>query len=60
MCRIAHLKLSPDEKKAVRKLSGVMIPIYASIALVLLAVVTITQVPRAGDAITVAKSNTAN
>jgi hypothetical protein len=60
MCRIAHLRLSPDEKKAVRKLSEVMIPIYASIALVLLAVVTITQVPHSGDAVAVAKSNPAN
>ncbi len=57
MCHAVRVKLSPAEKKDVRKLSGVLIPIYASIALVLLAAIAITQVPRAGEPVTVAKSS---
>jgi hypothetical protein len=57
MCRFIHVRLSPEEKKEVRKLSGVMIPIYASVALVLFAVVILTHPPRSGEAIAVAKNN---
>lgn len=57
MCHAVRVKLSPAEKKDVRKLSGVLIPIYASIALVLLAVIAITHVPRSDEAVAVAKSS---
>jgi len=57
MCRFSHVKLSPEEKKEVRKQSGVMIPIYASVALVLFAVMMLTHLPRSGDSIAVAKNS---
>lgn len=46
MCRISDVRLSPAEKKAVRKLSGFMIPIYASVVLVLLSAIFLTNAPR--------------
>ena len=46
MCHALRVRLSPAEKQEVRKLSGVVIPIYASIVLILLAVISITNVPR--------------
>jgi hypothetical protein len=58
MCHAVRVKLSPAEKKEVRKLSGVLIPIYASVALVLFAVMALTHVPRSGDAIAIAKNST--
>ena len=38
MCRHVHVTLSAEEKKGVRKLAGIMIPVYASIALAVIAV----------------------
>ena len=57
MCRFSHVRLSPEEKKEVRKLSGVMIPIYASVTLVLFAVVMLSHLPRSGEAIAIAKNS---
>ena len=57
MCHAVRVKLSPAEKKEVRKLSGVLIPIYASVALALLAVTVVTRLPRSDNAIAVAKNN---
>jgi hypothetical protein len=57
MCRFSHVRLTPEEKKEVRKLSGVMIPIYASVALVLFAVVMLSHLPRSGEAIAIAKNS---
>ena len=57
MCHAVRVKLSPAEKKEVRKLSGVLIPIYASVALALLAVTVVTHVPRLDNAIAVAKNH---
>ena len=51
MCHAVRVRLSPAEKKEVRKLSGVMIPVYASIVIVLFAVTLILRTPNAGDAI---------
>jgi hypothetical protein len=59
MCHAVRVRLSPEEKKEVRKLSGVMIPIYASVALVLLAVMVVTHVPRSDEAIAIAKNGAA-
>ena len=59
MCQFIHVRLSPEEKKEVRKLSGVMIPIYASVAFMLIAVVLLTHLPRSGEAIAVAKNGAA-
>lgn len=57
MCHAVRVNLSPAEKKEVRKLSGVLVPIYASFALVLFAVMALTHVPRSDSAIAVAKNN---
>ena len=38
MCHHVHVTLSADEKKEVRKLAGVMIPVYASILLAMIVV----------------------
>ena len=57
MYRFSHVRLSPEEKKEVRKLSGVMIPIYASVALVLFAVVMLSHLPSSGEAIAIAKNS---
>ena len=57
MCQFSHIRLLPEEKKEVRKLSGVMIPIYASVVFVLFAAVVLTRLPNSGDAVAVAKNN---
>ena len=57
MCQFIHVRLTPEEKKEVRKLSGVMIPIYASVAFVLFAVVVLTRFPNSGEAVAIAKNN---
>jgi hypothetical protein len=42
MCHHVHVTLSAEDKKDVKRLSGVMIPVYASVVLVAVAVVTLT------------------
>jgi hypothetical protein len=37
-----HVRLSAEEKKDVKKLTGIMIPVYASIVLAMIAVVAVT------------------
>ena len=49
MCHRGYITLSAEEKKDVKKLSGVMIPIYASIMLALIAVVAVTGGSRQGE-----------
>lgn len=51
MCHHVHVTLSAEEKKDVKKLSGIMIPVYASIMLAVIAVVAITSGPRQGELI---------
>ena len=51
MCHHIHITLSDEEKKDVRKLSGIMIPVYASIMLALFAVVAVTGGPPRGELI---------
>ena len=41
MCHHVHVTLSAEEKKEAKKLAGVLIPIYASIALAMFALVTV-------------------
>ena len=41
MCHHVHVTLSAEDKKDVKKLAGVMIPVYASILLALVAVVAV-------------------
>jgi hypothetical protein len=49
MCQHVHVTLSAEEKKDVRKLAGVMIPIYASIMLAAIAVVAVAGGPPKGE-----------
>jgi len=51
MCHHVHVTLSAEDKKDVKRLSGLMIPIYASIVLAVIAVVALTGVPRQGELI---------
>ena len=51
MCHHVHVTLSAEDKKDVKRLSGLMIPIYASIVLAVFAVVALTGTPRQGELI---------
>ena len=51
MCHHVHVTLSAEDKKDVKKLSGIMIPIYASIVLAVIAVVAVTSAPRQSELI---------
>jgi hypothetical protein len=51
MCHAVCIRLSPAERKAAPKLTGIMVPIYACIALFALAAIALTSAPRLGDAI---------
>ena len=44
-----YVRLSAEEKKEARKVAGVMIPIYASIMLAVIAVVAVTSAPRQNE-----------
>ncbi len=49
MCYRVHVVLSAEDKQDIKKLSGIMIPIYASIMLALIAVVAVTGSSRQGE-----------
>ena len=49
MCRHVYVRLSVEEKKEARKLTGIMIPVYASIVLAMIAVVALGGAPRQGE-----------
>jgi hypothetical protein len=51
MCHHVYVKLSAEDRKDVKKLSGVMIPVYASIVLAVIAVVAVSGAPRQGELI---------
>jgi hypothetical protein len=53
-----RVTLSPAEKEQVRKLSGKLIPIYASVVLALLAVTLISNLPQSDSKVEVAGSIT--
>jgi hypothetical protein len=59
MCNCNRLKLSPVEKEAMRKFSGILIPIYASAAFLLIAVIALSDSPRSNGSIAVADTNAA-
>jgi len=48
MCHHGHIKLSPEDKKDVKKLSGIMIPVYATAMMALIAFVAVTGGSRQG------------
>lgn len=49
MCHHVYLRLTAEEKKEARKVAGVMIPIYASVVLAVVAVVAVTSAPRQSE-----------
>ena len=49
MCHHVHVTLSAEDRKDVKKLAGVMIPVYASILLAAIAVVAVNGSPRQGE-----------
>ena len=49
MCHHGHIKLSEEDKEHVKKLSGIMIPVYATAMLALIAFVAVSGGPRQGD-----------
>jgi hypothetical protein len=56
MCHRGYVMLSAEDKQDVKKLSGIVIPVYASIMLALIAVVAVTGSSRQGELVA---SNTA-
>ena len=59
MCHNVYVTLSAEEKAAVKKLSGVLIPVYASILLAMVAVVAIGGGSRQGEMIAASSAATA-
>jgi hypothetical protein len=51
MCHHVHVTLSTEDKKEAKKLAGVLLPVYASIVLAVIALVVVTGVPRQGELI---------
>jgi len=51
MCHHVHVTLSAEEKQDVKKLAGIMIPVYASIVLAAIAVVVFTGSPQKNELI---------
>jgi len=49
MCHYGHVKLSVEDKEDVKKLSGIMIPVYATAMLALIAFVAVTGGSRQGE-----------
>ena len=60
MCRAVRVTLSSAETKQVRKLYGILAPIYVSVALLLLAAVMLSHGPNAGDVVAVANNAAAS
>ena len=61
MCHHAHIRvlLTEEDRKAVKKLSGTMIPIYASILLAMIAVAAVAGGSRQGEQIASSSASTA-
>jgi hypothetical protein len=49
MCHHVYISLSAEEKKEAKKLSGILIPVYASIVLAVIALIAVTSAPRQGE-----------
>jgi hypothetical protein len=49
MCHHVYVTLSAEEKKEAKKFAGIMIPVYASIVLAVVALVALTGAPRQGE-----------
>jgi hypothetical protein len=51
MCHHVHVTLSAEEKKEAKKIAAALIPVYASIVLAVVALVTVVSAPRPGGLI---------
>jgi hypothetical protein len=51
MCHHVYVKLSAEEKKEAKRLSGFLVPVYASIVLAVIAIVAASSAPQQGDQI---------
>ena len=51
MCHHIHVTLSAHEKQHVRKLSGILLPVYASILLAVMALAAVGSAQRSGEMI---------
>ena len=49
MCHRVRVLLSTEDKKGVKKLTGIIIPVYATVMLILVAVVAVTVTSRQGE-----------
>jgi hypothetical protein len=49
MCHHVHVPLSTEDKAAAKRIAGVMVPIYASILLAVVALVALNAQPRQGE-----------
>ncbi len=59
MCHHVYVKLSAEDRADVKKLSGIMIPLYASILLAMIVVVALGGGPRQGELIASSSAATA-
>jgi len=59
VCQFTRIRLTHAEQEEVKKLSGIMIPIYASVALALIAFAVVAHLPRSGEPMAIAKTDIA-
>ena len=49
MCHHLPVNLSAEDKKSVKRLTGVLIPAYAAVALAVIAALVVVPAPRSGE-----------
>ena len=59
MCHHVHGTLSAEDRKNVKTFAGIMIPVYASILLAVVAVVAVGGSPRSGEIIAASSASSA-
>jgi hypothetical protein len=52
MCHAVRVKLSPSERKAAVRLTGIMVPIYASVVLAIAVGLSVFHIDRPGRVMT--------
>jgi hypothetical protein len=60
MCHYGHIRLNPSERKEVARWTGIMLPVYASVALFVLAALVVIHQPRTGEMIAAAPASDSN
>jgi hypothetical protein len=56
MCHAVRVRLSPEERAEARRLTRLLVPVYAAVVLAIVAVATLTSAPRTGDMIAAAST----